>query len=249
MENNSNLRKCPETNKINVPNNVEILTNNPNENNKTDSQDSKDIENKIKEDQNLQMKINQFKEIKEFLSKNANDQEYSNKIKDNPDSLFEKMHEQRIIIWESTLYTSTSPSRKNSDSDILYSTLDRTDQKVIRNDCKRTRVRESILIPGYAKILEAMLTYYCSTKNICYKQGLNEVFGALVLLQFKFKNMKLSKLYDIGEVLIDQYLPNYFYEKEIYSLESSLYLFVILLKYHEPSVYNRFDSNEIMPQM
>ena len=249
MENNSNLRKCPDTNKINVTNNVEILTNNPNENNKTDSQDSKDIENKIKEDQNLQMKINQFKEIKEFLSKNANDQEYSNKIKDNPDSLFEKMHEQRIIIWESTLYTSTSPSRKNSDSDILYSTLDRTDQKVIRNDCKRTRVRESILIPGYAKILEAMLTYYCSTKNICYKQGLNEVFGALVLLQFKFKNMKLSKLYDIGEVLIDQYLPNYFYEKEIYSLESSLYLFVILLKYHEPSVYNRFDSNEIMPQM
>ena len=129
MENNSNLRKCPDTNKINVTNNVEILTNNPNENNKTDSQDSKDIENKIKEDQNLQMKINQFKEIKEFLSKNANDQEYSNKIKDNPDSLFEKMHEQRIIIWESTLYTSTSPSRKNSDSDILYSTLDRTDQK------------------------------------------------------------------------------------------------------------------------
>ena len=32
-------------------------------------------------------------------------------------------------------------------------------------------------------------------------------------------------------------------------MNSSLSLFVILLKYHEPSVYNRFDTTEIMPQM
>ena len=159
------------------------------------------------------------------------------------------MNEQRIIIWESMLYNNSSPLRKNSDSEILYSPLDRSDQNVIKNDCRRTRVRESFLIPGYSKILEAILTYYCNTKKICYKQGLNEIFGSLILLKYKFKNMKLSKLFDIGEVFIDQYLPNYFYEKEIFSLQSSLSLFVILLKYHEPSVYNRFDSTEIMPQM
>ena len=213
------------------------------------SEDKKDNQNQIKIDPNLQSKINNYNKIKEFLSKNANDKSYSKIIKENPDSLFEKMNEQRIIIWESMLYNNSSPLRKNSDSEILYSPLDRPDQKVIKNDCRRTRVREGFLIPGYSKILEAILTYYCNTKKICYKQGLNEIFGSLILLKYKFKNMKLSKLFDIGEVFIDQYLPNYFYEKEIFSLQSSLSLFVILLKYHEPSVYNRFDSTEIMPQM
>ena len=247
MENNSNLIKCTDLNnnedsKIN-------LTKISNKKINSNSEDKKDNQNQIKIDPNLQSKINNYNKIKEFLSKNANDKSYSKIIKENPDSLFEKMNEQRIIIWESMLYNNSSPLRKNSDSEILYSPLDRPDQKVIKNDCRRTRVREGFLIPGYSKILEAILTYYCNTKKICYKQGLNEIFGSLILLKYKFKNMKLSKLFDIGEVFIDQYLPNYFYEKEIFSLQSSLSLFVILLKYHEPSVYNRFDSTEIMPQM
>ena len=247
MENNSNLIKCTDLNnnedsKIN-------LTKISNKKMNSNSEDKKDNQNQIKIDPNLQSKINNYNKIKEFLSKNANDKSYSKIIKENPDSLFEKMNEQRIIIWESMLYNNSSPLRKNSDSEILYSPLDRSDQNVIKNDCRRTRVRESFLIPGYSKILEAILTYYCNTKKICYKQGLNEIFGSLILLKYKFKNMKLSKLFDIGEVFIDQYLPNYFYEKEIFSLQSSLSLFVILLKYHEPSVYNRFDSTEIMPQM
>ena len=247
MENNSNLIKCTDLNnnedsKIN-------LTKISNKKMNSTSEDKKDNQNQIKIDPNLQSKINNYNKIKEFLSKNANDKSYSKIIKENPDSLFEKMNEQRIIIWESMLYNNSSPLRKNSDSEILYSPLDRPDQKVIKNDCRRTRVREGFLIFGYSKILEAILTYYCNTKKICYKQGLNEIFGSLILLKYKFKNMKLSKLFDIGEVFIDQYLPNYFYEKEIFSLQSSLSLFVILLKYHEPSVYNRFDSTEIMPQM
>ena len=247
MENNSNLIKYADLNnnddsKIN-------LTKISNKKMNSTSEDKKDNQNQIKIAPNLQSKINNYNKIKEFLSKNANDKSYSKIIKENPDSLFEKMNEQRIIIWESMLYNNSSPLRKNSDSEILYSPLDRPDQKVIKNDCRRTRVREGFLIPGYSKILEAILTYYCNTKKICYKQGLNEIFGSLILLKYKFKNMKLSKLFDIGEVFIDQYLPNYFYEKEIFSLQSSLSLFVILLKYHEPSVYNRFDSTEIMPQM
>ena len=249
MENNSNLIKCPDLKKNKDSNNEINSEEASKEKINSNSENKKDKENQIKLDPNLQLKINNFNKIKEFLSKNTDDQNYSKRIRENPDSLFEKMNEQRIIIWESMLYNNSSPLRKNSDSEILYSPLDRSDQNVIKNDCRRTRVRESFLIPGYSKILEAVLTYYCNTKKICYKQGLNEIFGALILLRYKFKNMKLSKLFDIGEVFIDQYLPNYFYEKEIYSLQSSLSLFVILLKYHEPSVYNRFDSTEIMPQM
>jgi len=193
--------------------------------------------------------INYSALIKNYLKNSSHDEEYLKKLENNPDSLFEKMNEQRLIIWETFLYNFSSPSRKNSDCDILCALLEREDQRVILNDCRRTRVRESKLIPGFPKILEAIITHYCTSKEIFYKQGLNEVFGPLLLLKYKFKSLKLSKLYDIGEVFIDEFLPNYFYQRDLYSLKSSLGLFVILLKYHEPSVYNRLDSTEILPEM
>ena len=187
--------------------------------------------------------------IKEYLNKNVKDSQYAKTIKENPDLLFEKMSVERLVYWESILYFTSSPLKKNDENEILFAPLEREDQNVIKNDSKRTRVRESILVPGFPRILEALLTYYCNLKQICYKQGLNEIFGPLLLLKYKFKNIKYTKLFDILEVFIDQYLPNYYYEKDLCSLNSSLSLFVILLKYHEPSVYNRFDTTEIMPQM
>ena len=249
MENNSNLTQCSDNNKNNNSNNITPTPDSQNEKIKAESQPQKDKENKIKIDSDKPTKINYFSYIKEFLAKKRNDQGYSDIIKENPDSLFENMSEQRLVIWESILYCTSAPLRKNSECDIFCTPMEREDQNVIRNDSRRTRVRESILVPGYSKILEAILTYYCTSKNICYKQGLNEVFGPMILLKYKFKDMKYSKLFDIVEVLIDQYLPNYFYEKDLCSLKSSLSLFVILLKYHEPSVYNRFYTTEIMPQM
>ena len=234
------------------------------ENNKTHSPKEEDEKNEDKKENNEPNKKEDTKEnpgkenkgkkdyfslIKKYLQKNSQDEEYIGKIENNPDSLFDKMNEPRLIIWETFLYNISSPSRKNSDSDILCSLLEREDQNIIKNDCKRTRVKESPLVPGFKKILETFLTYYCSSKEIHYKQGLNEIFGPLILLRYKFKSLKFSKIYDLGEVFIDQFLPNYFYEKDLYSLQSSLGMFLILLKYHEPSVYNRLDTSEIKPEM
>ena len=204
--------------------------------------------NEIEKKTDNKDKNSYFSKVKEYLSKNSHDEEYFSIIKEKPDLLFERMNETRLIIWETYLYNISSPSRKTSDCDVLCALLDREDQKIIRNDCKRTRVKESILLPGFPKILEAFLTYYCTSKDIHYKQGLNEVFGPLILLKYKFKHFKFSKLYELGEVFIDQFLPNYFYEKDLYSLQSSLSLFLILLRYHEPSVYNRLDVTEIRPE-
>ena len=204
-----------------TPNESNLLNNNSNINNQT-SNDDQEKENEGKE------QINYSVLIKNYLKNTSHDEEYIKKLENNPDSLFENMNEQRLIIWETFLYNFSSPSRKISDCDILCALLEREDQRIILNDCKRTN---------------------CTSKGIYYKQGLNEVFGPLLLLKYKFKSFKLSKLYDIGEVFIDEFLPNYFYQKDLYSLKSSLGLFVILLKYHEPSVYNRLDSTEIMPEM
>ena len=233
-----------ESNEINVAEEIDNNLENKNQEDKTESNGEK--QNSEKENKE---KINYFPIIKQYLKRNSQDEEYLYKINKEPDLLFEKVDQSRLIIWETFLYNISSPGRKNSDTDILCAILEREDQKVIVNDCKRTRVRESILVPGFRKILEAFLTYYCTSKEINYKQGLNEVFGPLILLKYKFKSLKFSKLYDIGEVFIDLFLPNYFYEKDLYSLQSSLSLFVILLKYHEPSVYNRLDSTEINPEM
>jgi hypothetical protein len=238
-------------------NNNDKNNKNPNNNNSTNPEKEKlnvesqpkkekEVENKI--EPNKQNKLNYFSLLKDYTKK-LNDGEYAKTIKENPDSLFEKMSMERLVCWESILYFTSSPLKKNDEDEILFAPLERDDQNVIKNDSKRTRVRESILVPGFPRILEALLTYYCNTKNICYKQGLNEIFGPILLLKYKFKNIKYTKLFDIIEVFIDQYLPNYYYEKGLCSLNSSLSLFVILLKYHEPSVYNRFDTTEIMPQM
>ena len=222
-----------------------------NDNNGSNSDSSKDVQKNfdIKADPNKTDKYVYHSLIKDYLTKNVKDAQYAKTIKENPDLLFEKMTMERLVYWESILYFTSSPLKKNDENEILFAPLEREDQNVIKNDSKRTRVRESVLLPGFPRILEALLTYYCNTKQICYKQGLNEIFGPLLLLKYKFKDIKYTKLFDILEVFIDQYLPNYYYEKDLCSLNSSLSLFVILLKYHEPSVYNRFDTTEIMPQM
>ena len=250
MKNNSN-NISPNEDYNQKENFKEENKNNQNQNNQNDTNEN--IQEKENEDKQKESKskknIDYRLLIKQYISLNIKDEEYQNKIKENPDLLFKELDESKLILWETILFTYSSPSRKHSDSDILYSELDREDQRIIINDCKRTRVRESILVPGFPKILEAFLTYYCTSKGIFYKQGLHEIFGPLILLKYKFKSIKLSKLYDLGEVIIDQFLPNYFYEKDIFSLQCSLGVFIILLKYHEPSVYNRFDITEVRPEL
>ena len=151
--------------------------------------------------------------------------------------------------WEIKLYNNFNYYQTITEQKILNVKKDNPYQPVIVNDAKRTRVRESFLMPDYKEVLEKMLTFYCISKGIYYKQGLNEIYGPLLLMQYKLKNLKLSKIYLFGEVFIDKFLPNYYYESDFCALKSSLRLFFILLKYHEPSVYNILDKNEMLPEM
>ena len=154
------------------------------------------------------------------------------------------MNEKIFIEWQS-LVLNSEPTIIKSDEDIIANIPDRKDQKLIEMDSKRTRNREKNLIPGFSKILEMLLTFYCDVKKIKYKQGLNEIFGPLILIQYKIKELKYVNLFNFGEAFIDKFLPNYYYEQEIFSLKSSQSLYILLLKYHEPSVFNYFDSLEI----
>ena len=189
--------------------------------------------------------------VKTFMNINIKDQEYIDKIEKYPDKLFILIDQNIVSDWEQLLQNKKSNEGIDNSLDSKIDSVERDTefQVVIKNDCNRTRVRESIFVDNFKQTLENILTYYCKSKNIYYKQGLNEIFGPLLLMKYKYKELKLSTILSLGESFIDKFLPNYFYEKELYSLKSSLGLLLILIKYHEPSVYNRLDSMEIIPEM
>ena len=168
-------------------------------------------------------------------------EKYINLLKTNPESLFEIIDCKTISIWESKIY-SFNIKIIDSDSQIYSTAPDRKDQSVIQVDSKRTRYKEKNLIVGFEKILEIILTFYCNSKQINYKQGLNEIFGALLLMKFKIKDLKLINIVNLGEAFIDKFLANYYFEKDLRSLKLGIHLFSLLLKYHEPNIYYYLDK-------
>ena len=224
-----------------------ILNNNIN-NNEINKQKST-LENNMKITQNNEAtKKDYMSEVKKYLNSEGLNKEYYDLIENNPDKIFTGINERLFSIWQSIIHI-FEPTIIESDTEIIAHIPDRKDQKVIINDAKRTRVRESKLYAGFQKILEMVLTFYCDTKKINYKQGLNEIFGALILMKYKIKELKLLNIFNFGEAFIDNFLPNYYYEPGIYSLKISQSLFVLLLKYHEPSVFNYLDSFDIPHEM
>ena len=199
---------------------------------------------KEKEKKEKYMSIAQF-----YINLNIKTNEYNEASPENIENFFSNITEGRIMKWEVKLFNNYNYYKTVTEEMILDVKRDTSFQNVIMNDAKRTRARESILVPNFKEELENLITFYCKTKEVFYKQGLNEIFGPLILMKYKINRLKLSKLYLLGEVLIDKFLPNYYYEKDFYALKGSLRLFFLLLKYHEPSVYNVLDDNEILPEM
>ena len=185
---------------------------------------------------------------KNSISKNSNT-EYLKLIENNPSAIFSNISMERIILWESSLYETINPTFIQNEGVIVNTIPDHENQKIIKNDAQRTRVRESVIIPAFKKLLEQLITYFCKTNNIKYKQGLNEIFGPLVLIQYKIKTFSLIKAYNIAECFVKKYMTNYFFEEGFFSLHSSLSLFTLLLKYHAPEVYNVLDNLMILPEM
>ena len=205
----------------------------------------------------LKTKNNYSNIIRSIIETDPRDNEYTNKIRTNPLSLFDYMTEDKLKEWENILFNSNSnPISKliktEKSDEKIFSKLNLTDVKekqVIQNDSLRTRSREIILYPEFQKILYQSLYYYCYKTSANYKQGLNEIFGPLILLKYKFKKLPLYYIINLASAIVDKFFPNYFYEKEVYSLHSAIALFNILLKYHEPTVYNKLEKADVKPEL
>lgn len=93
----------------------------------------------------------------------------------------------------------------------IKTTLDLPNQRVISNDVNRTRVNK---LSGRQKHeLEQLLTVYCKTHKVTYKQGMNEVAALFILL-----NLPLPQAYACFVELVDRAMNGMFSDIEFRTL-------------------------------
>ena len=250
-ENNNNIEN--NNNNENLNNNQNNNNNQINSSNKNNSTKKTNTENEEKKPEinNIDEKKKQIKEkINKYLTF-SKDTKYEETIKTNPDSLFTFINKERIDFWEKNLFSNQKTKKTLQNFDILSTEPNHPNQNIIKNDVNRSRVRESYLIPGFSSILQSFITFYVKSKNIPYKQGLNEIISPFLLIQYKLKEyFPLNKIYLFFEAFIDKFMTNYYTNIEnLIPLKESLSLFVILLKYHEPKIFNKLDNLMIEPSM
>ncbi len=165
---------------------------------------------------------------------------------------FDVINENKILGWENKLFESKLDIRdfsKVNDADILNEEFnEKKTIRIIKGDIERTKVQESIYMKNFKDYTYQLIIYYCNSNNISYKQGLNEIAGPFILLKFKL-SITLSKIYEMFVCFIDKFLTNYFHETEFFSLQSSLSLINLLLRYHDPELFNRFEYSLVNPDL
>ena len=172
--------------------------------------------------------------------------------KEDIDFYFDTINEIKVLGWENKLSESKLPIRDLrglNDAEILNTEFDDVKtMKIINGDIDRTRVKESIYMTSYKEYLAKLIVYYIKSNKISYKQGLNEIAGPFILLKYKFK-ISFTRIYKLLVYFIDKFLTNYYLEKDFYSLRSSFGLIHLLLKYHDPELFRRFEYALITPDL
>ena len=158
-------------------------------------------------------------------------------------NIAKKNYHELILKWISLMQPYKNPEVNliSSNSEILDFKYDNTQYVVTDNDVERTRNVETMNYPDYQKYLKLLLVYYCEKNQIKYKQGLNEMMGIFLLMKFIDNRIELYEVYNIYALFIDLFFCNYFYQQEIFSIKSSCSLIQLLLRYHEPEIYDRFN--------
>jgi len=110
----------------------------------------------------------------------------------------------------------------SSDSDLEY-------RRVIKADADRTR--SSLLSLSERGKLESMLTHYCRTERIRYKQGLNEVLAPFLLLQRE--GLTDAECYSCFKAFVQQYLLPWYIDQDFRMLRAAFFVFRLMLKYHD----------------
>ena len=137
-----------------------------------------------------------------------------------------------------------------TNSEILDYKYDNSRFLITDNDTERTRIIESKEYKDFEFNLKQLLVYYCDNNKIEYKQGMNEIMGIFLLMKFMENDkIELYEVYNVFLLFLDLFFCNYYYVKEIYALKSSCSLIQLLMRYHEPEIYNKFNMAFVTPEV
>lgn len=164
----------------------------------------------------------------------------------------EGIDKETIENWEFILFN-TEYSKKmnfnNIESQILNQEFDTKNQKIIKNDCERTRVKDKIIIPDFRNEIECFLTYYCKQHDFPYKQGLNEIAAPFLFLKVHIQPIDTGRAYNLFSAFTGHFFQNLYNEADFFSLQSSIKLLNLLLNYHDPLLSNLLDYAMVLPEM
>jgi len=127
--------------------------------------------------------------------------------------------------------------------------LDRSNQKVIRMDCDRTRPGEPFFEDDEGAMrdeLEKQLTFYCKSRGVYYKQGMNEILAPLLVV---YKDRPRGELANVFYAVVSRFLPSIFNDVEFESLQCIMRIFTLLLQYHDPNLCNFLNQYHIVPEL
>ena len=151
--------------------------------------------------------------------------------------------------WTSRLCPRTGPVPPLP-GDLSTITLEESNQRVIKYDCERTRsVIDEFRTPEVRLVMEQLLTFYCRSYSVKYKQGMNEVLAPFVYLKLFGGIATWPDVYALYSAFIDRFLPNMFTDDEFQFLQRSCVLFRACLRYHAPALSSRLDAAMVTPEM
>ena len=138
----------------------------------------------------------------------------------------------------------------DDDNDILLKTITTplSNERVLKCDVERTKAEETQDIPQFKHACINLLTHYCNTKQMTYIQGLSEIMATFLLIKYQL-NIPYYKVYNLFVSFIDYFIPNMYSSSDISSLQTTLTLINLLLKYHDIQLYNIFKSLQIFPEL
>lgn len=119
----------------------------------------------------------------------------------------------------------------------------------VKNDIKRSRVRDNTEKEIILEDLLQIIIFYCENNTIVYQQGMQDIFIPFVYL--KSKEFSLAEVYAYSKGYIEMFMPNTLHSKfngKDYSLphlQCQLSLLKMLLKYHDIEIHSHLHNLEI----
>ncbi|KAM3135450.1 hypothetical protein pb186bvf_012469 [Paramecium bursaria] len=149
----------------------------------------------------------------------------------------------RAFFWDILLGTYSPSVDHISEEDLLNTQLNLPEQRTIQMDVPRTRPQQ---IPQKNhKFLELMITKFCKTEKLSYKQGINEIFGVVCI--FGEQGLQWTKVYEYGRKIIQD--NNFFKDKEFNSLQTAFQFINMLLRFHDVELFEYLNSQSLTPEL